>query len=284
MDTIALVDDYPEEDGRCPAHEIVRSGGGPAAVAAITLARLGIHTGIMGTVGDDDEGRQILHIFEQEGVDAQVVSISSAPTAGSVIVASRKRMTRAISTRQPPNQPAPSALAHTIARQAQWIHCDHVGITQLERLGISRGSGPKISFDAGYGAESFDASLVDLFVPTDRQISLRHPGIPLAEAVVRDASTSNNTVVATRGDAGCAGFTAETGYLEVSGFPIDVVSTLGAGDVFHGALLAQLAEERNFESSLQRANAVAALSCRGLDAISMIPSSKELEQFMEEQK
>ena len=42
IDTVALVDRYPLEDERVIAHEIVRGGGGPAAVAAVALSRLGI--------------------------------------------------------------------------------------------------------------------------------------------------------------------------------------------------------------------------------------------------
>ena len=60
-------------------------------------------------------------------------------------------------------------------------------------------------------------------------------------------------------------------------FPVDPVSTLGAGDVFHGALLACLARGLSLRDSLVRANACAALSCRALDGRSAIPSWDELE-------
>ena len=40
VDTVALVDRYPTEDERVVAHEIVRGGGGPAAVSAVALSRL----------------------------------------------------------------------------------------------------------------------------------------------------------------------------------------------------------------------------------------------------
>jgi sugar/nucleoside kinase (ribokinase family) len=61
---------------------------------------------------------------------------------------------------------------------------------------------------------------------------------------------------------------------------VDVASTLGAGDVFHGALLASLADERSLAEALRRANATAALSCRGLDGRSGIPTAPELERFL----
>jgi sulfofructose kinase len=47
IDTIALVDKYPGEDERILADEISRAGGGPAAVAAVALSRLGVKSAIV---------------------------------------------------------------------------------------------------------------------------------------------------------------------------------------------------------------------------------------------
>ena len=281
VDTVALVDRYPSEDERVIAHEIVRGGGGPAAVAAVALSRLGIKTAIIGTIGDDADGREVLRIFQKEGVDTSGISIGSTPTAGSVIVSSLERSTRAINTRQLSIQAPPNAAARELASKAKWIHVDHVGVNRLNELGISRGNGPLISFDAGYGVESFDPIVVDLFVPTDRQMALRYPGVDLAVALENDSLKAGNTVVATQGSAGSAGFSRETGLVTASGFKVDVKGTLGAGDVFHGALVAQIIHGYPLQESLRRANAVAAMSCLGLDAQSMIPTTTELDAYLE---
>ncbi len=281
VDTVALVDKYPSEDERVIAHEIVRGGGGPAAVAAVALSRLGIKTAIIGTIGDDADGREVLRIFQKEGVDTSGISIGSTPTAGSVIVSSLERSTRAINTRQLSIQAPPNAAARELASKAKWIHVDHVGVNRLNELGISRGNGPLISFDAGYGVESFDPIVVDLFVPTDRQMALRYPGVDLAVALKNDSLKAGNTVVATQGSAGSAGFSRETGLVTASGFKVDVKGTLGAGDVFRGALVAQIIHGYPLQESLRRANAVAAMSCLGLDAQSMIPTTTELDAYLE---
>ena len=281
MDTIALVDKYPSEDERVLAQEIARGGGGPAAVSAVALSRLGISTAIVGTIGDDADGREILEIFKREGVDTSGISIGSTPTAGSVIVASKEHSARAISTRQPMVQAPANEAAKKLVQSAPWVHCDHVGINRLAELGIARGNGPKISFDAGYGVESFDVNLVDLFVPTDRQMALRHPKLTLEDAMAKDARSAGNTVVATCGSQGSAAY-SDT-YITAPGFSVDVVSTLGAGDVFHGALMAQVVEGRPMQEALRRANAVAALSCRGLDGQSAIPTLQELNTYLEAQ-
>lgn len=281
MDTIALVQKYPGEDERVMADEISRAGGGPAAVAAVALSRLGVRSAIVGTIGDDVDGKEVLQIFEREGVDTTGISIGSSPTAGSVIVASREHSARAISTRQPVVQAPINDAARDLISRAQWLHVDHVGIKRLDEIGVSRGKGPQISFDAGYGVESFDPIIVDLFVPTDRQMALRYPGIDLAVALENDSLKAGNTIVATQGSAGSAGFSPESGLVTAPGFKVDVTSTLGAGDVFHGALVAQIIQGFSLQDSMRRANAVAALSCRGLDGQSMIPTTNELNAYLE---
>ena len=281
MDTIALVEKYPSEDERVLAEVIVRAGGGPASVAAVALSRLGIDAAIVGTIGDDADGREILEIFKQEGVNTSGISIGSNGTAGSVIVASKEHSARAISTRQPVVQAPFNDAAKKLIAEAQWVHVDQVGIKRLDELGIARGKGPQISFDAGYGAENFDPIVVDLFVPTDRQMALRYPGVDLAIALEKDSLKAGNTIVATQGSAGSAAFSPETGLVTAPGFKVDVTSTLGAGDVFHGALVAQLIQGYSLHDAMRRANAVAALSCRGLDGQSMIPTTTELDAFLE---
>jgi sulfofructose kinase len=281
IDTIALVDKYPSEDERVLANEISRAGGGPAAVAAVALSRLGIKSAIVGTIGDDADGKEVLRIFAQEGVDTSGISIGTTPTAGSVIVASKEHSARAISTRQPVTQAPINEAAKKLIANAQWVHVDHVGIKRLDEAGIARGNGPQISFDAGYGVETFDPIVVDLFVPTDRQMALRYPGVDLAVALENDSMKAGNTVVATQGSAGSAGFSPETGLVTAPGFTVEVTSTLGAGDVFHGALVAQLIQGYSLQEAMRRANAVAALSCRGLDGQSKIPTTTELDAYLE---
>jgi sulfofructose kinase len=284
IDTIALVDKYPSADERVLAEEILRAGGGPAAVAAVALSRLGVKSAIVGTIGDDADGKEVLRIFEKEGVDTSGISIGTTSTAGSVIVASKEHSARAISTRQPVTQAPINPAAKRLIADAEWLHVDHVGIKRLDEAEVSRGKGPKISFDAGYGVESFDPIVVDLFVPTDRQMALRYPGDDLSVALENDAMKAGNTVVATQGSAGSAGFSPETGLVTAPGFKVDIASTLGAGDVFHGALVAQLIQGHQLQEAMRRANAVAALSCRGLDGQSMIPTTPELDTYLETHK
>jgi sugar/nucleoside kinase (ribokinase family) len=86
-------------------------------------------------------------------------------------------------------------------------------------------------------------------------------------------------VVATDGPNGS--YVLSDGKFEcVPAFNVDVVSTLGAGDVFHGSILAALALGKDLIEATRWGNACAALSCRALDGVSGVPRRPELEAFL----
>jgi sugar/nucleoside kinase (ribokinase family) len=116
--------------------------------------------------------------------------------------------------------------------------------------------------DGGNPIPNLDLAHVDLYAPTE---------------ATDDGRRAKLTVV-TRGADGCVAY-ADGETIDVPGFPMeDVVSTLGAGDVFHGALVAALVRGLPLPDALVRANACAALSCRALDGRSAIPTWDELER------
>ena len=84
-------------------------------------------------------------------------------------------------------------------------------------------------------------------------------------------------MVATAGSAGSWALTADGTTCHVPAYPAEILSTLGAGDVFHGALLAAVLRDLPLAHCLAYANIAAALSCRGLDGRSAIPSHEEVQ-------
>ncbi|UCC77388.1 MAG: carbohydrate kinase family protein [Anaerolineales bacterium] len=71
-DYSAIVDRIPEFDAPTVSlADFSTSGIGPVATALVTLARLDIHTGYVGAVGEDSAGAQVRLAFEQEGVDLE---------------------------------------------------------------------------------------------------------------------------------------------------------------------------------------------------------------------
>ncbi|WP_308797891.1 carbohydrate kinase family protein [Agromyces silvae] len=262
-DTIAVTDRYPSEDSRVEARAIVTAGGGPAATAAVALARLGIAVGFAGVVGDDDTGRAVRRGLEAEGVDTRWLVGGGTHTGASVIVVSGDA-SRTIFTRPAP-MPAPESIP---VDAAPWIHVDQTGYPAVAAA-RSAGLRARISIDAGNPVPALALRDVALYAPTRSALLERYPG-DVDRALDRAHADGAAAVVMTDGARG-ARYSGGGARGAVPAVEVDAVSTLGAGDVFHGALLAGIVGGGDLGSATALASWVAARSCLALDGRSAIP-------------
>ena len=280
-DAIALVDHFPGPDEHQVSRQVVHAGGGPAATAAVAAARLGVPAALVGAVGADEVGEQILASLRREAVDVTGVEVvRGRPSGCSVVVVDAGRGTRAICTRPVPSLSIPThGRAADLLSQAVWVHTDHLGWGPLQGWRAARGASaprPRVSVDAGNPIAGFDVAGVDLFVPTVEALVREHGDLPVDDLLAAALRGGADTVVATRGAAGSVAATAQGERHEAAGHAVPVVSTLGAGDVFHGALIAAVVRGMPLLDCLHYANVTAALSCRGLDGRSAIPTHEEV--------
>jgi sulfofructose kinase len=236
-DTIYAVPRHPEAEDRVVATERVVAGGGPAATAAVAAAKLGCDVRFVGIVDG-----------ALDGVD--VVRIPGRMIESTILVGDG---TRSIIT----EAPEAFSVSPDVLDGADWLHVDSVGYAALQPGCFA--TGLRVSVDAGNPVPSLDVDAVDLYAPTEAS---------------DDGRRARLTVV-TRGAAGCTAY-VDGERIDVPGRRVDAVSTLGAGDVFHGALVACLDRGLELRAALEKANAAAALSCRALDGRSAIPSWEEL--------
>ena len=173
-----------------------------------------------------------------------------------------------------------------LCRSAQWFLATWTTLAGRR----SRRYGPpasvrQVSVDHGNPTPGLDLSMVQLYAPTEARLRERFPAHDLRSAMSAASRDGPRLVAVTRGDSGSIGAEAAgidgPRFATAPAFTVDVVSTLGAGDVFHGALLAALVDGLDLESALRRANAAAALCCRSLDGRTSIPTRAELDAFLE---
>jgi sulfofructose kinase len=210
--------------------------------------------------------------------------------------------------------------ARELIAGACWVHADHVGWAAVRPfLDPDRASGgPRLSVDAGNPIPGFTPAGVDLYGPTVVSLRRVYGERPVPELLARARADGAGCVVATDGSRGAyasgdpyasdtwslAALPAGTGApgtaaasdatfagqdlpadaygeaVHVPGFDVEVVSTLGAGDVFHGALLVAVDRGLEMTAALRYANAVAALSCRAIDGRSGIPTGAEVSDWL----
>lgn len=288
LDAIVAVDRIPGPDERVPGVDGALRGGGVAATAAVALARLGVPVAFVGRVGDDETGRWIRDDLVREGVDVGGLALGGRSPLSAVLV-ERSSGTRALAPypgETGPIEPGATDLARCAA--ADWIHVDHAGYHALAPIRAAGVTTP-VSLDGGVPIAGLSLAGIQLYAPTEAALLERYPGT-LDDALRRALEEGPSLVVATRGGRGSVALERRPGgrapvLHEATGFALsdETVghgSTLGAGDVFHGALLAALVVGHPVPDALRRANATAALACRALDGRGAIPTRAELDAFL----
>jgi len=264
-DHIVLVERYPQANERVIAVQSISSFGGPATTAAVTLSRLGVSVAVSCVIGDDEDGRAILEMFAREGIETKnVVVDESVRTATGTIVVSKSEQTRAIMVQPHAVRPAkPADLS-----PYQWIHVDQFGMQTIKDWGVVRGGSAKLSIDIGYTTPGLNSADYDLYAPSEN-----------ITTDVSSATKDQNIVVVSKGGEGSV-YSDGVNSGVVPAIKTEIVSTLGAGDVFHGALVATQVWNKPIEEAVAIANTVAGLSCRALDGQSGIPTKAELDAFL----
>jgi sulfofructose kinase len=263
LDTIYAVPRVPSPDDRVDATDFAVAGGGPAATAAVTLTRLGVPAFFVGVVGDDDVGTTIRAGLEREGVDVSELAVSEgavSPQSAILVTPGARAIVHYRGTVLPHEL---SSRARELCRGAAWVHVDHFAYRAAPR-------DVRLSIDAGSAIDGLELDGVALYAPAEA--ALREQFGDAQGALDAGAEL----VVVTRGEEGSVAYGRDGTVVEAPGRRVDAVSTLGAGDVFHGALLAQLVGEVPLRDALAFANACAALSCRALDGRSAIPTLDEV--------
>ncbi|MCY7418202.1 MAG: PfkB family carbohydrate kinase [Chloroflexi bacterium] len=303
LDVLMEIDTMPPEDGRIAALDGMLAGGGPAATAAVALARLGISVDLISVTGDDVAGDLIVGGLAREGVGTRFVR--RAPGARSALSMGLIRPTPA-NTR---SLIALAAMGTAIAiddaaleacRTASWIHVDHAGWPLVGWL-RQRGVTTPVSVDGGNPLTPTALTDADLYVPGATEL-VRSTGRPdIASALESVATPVGPLTIVTQGAEGStyrgvigptgAGADAQIRTLSrdpsrrihaahVNSPTVSVRSTLGAGDVYHGALLAGLLRGHSVLGAMTYASTAAAMSCRALDGRSAIPTHDEVATAM----
>ncbi|MCU1569944.1 MAG: ribokinase [Naasia sp.] len=269
LDMILTADRLPPEDGRVEADQVALVGGGNAANAAVAIARLGLPVEFCGTIGDDRAGGLLLDELIAEGVGTSLVERRrGSVTAQTAVIVSSGTGARTIITRPAPPPPA-------IPRGFDITHLDKAGWGAMPREGVA---GTRVSVDDGNLIPDLDLALLEWYVPTATVLRSRY-GTTSIEAARRARLDGAATVIATDGARGSFAVD-DSGLHFAPALPITPVSTLGAGDVFHGALVAAIALGRPMAAAIRFANVTAALSCRALDGRTGIPDRAEVDALV----
>ncbi len=283
LDHVFQVSELPYRPGKHRAIQRRVVGGGVAANAAVTVARFGGRATFLGAVGDDVDGAQIVADLEGHGVGTEgircVAGQASPVSAVFVDQAGERLIVNHAGERlfidAAPVRPEETIRADVVLTDMRW---PSGSIAALEAAAAAGRPGVvDCDHDPADAPGILEAASHILFaLPTLQRYAGR---ADIAPALRIAAARTGSWVAATAGDDGVWWLDADT-VRHGAADPVDVVDTLAAGDVFHGAFALALAEARPPHLALRWAAAAAALKCTRFGGRDGIPTRKEVEAFV----
>ena len=285
LDFVYRIEAFPPVPTKVRSLEHIESGGGMAANAAATIARLGGAVELWSRTGADSAGRRIHAFLEQEGVDIRYVrTYEGARSSTSAVIVDGKGERLIIGERD-----------HAMSMDASWLPLEHIAAAAAVLSDLRWVEGTRSAFtaareagiptllDADLGGGGFLEEflcLADYAIFSAPALDGFSPGASDAERLARVLSLGVKHAGVTRGAEGYtwAGAGGQAGHQPA--FEIEIVDTTGAGDAFHGAFAWALASRHAPADCTRIAAAVSALKCRRLGARSGLPTLEELNSFL----
>jgi sulfofructose kinase len=279
-DLVFAVDHHPDADEKTSAEEFISCGGGPAANAAVTVARLGLKSAFAGYLGNDFFGQWHLEEFSQEAVNTDLIVRNDSPTPLSAILV-KPDGRRTVVNYKGATPPLPADNIDLSGWHPQVILFDgHEPEVSLALMKTIKGRGISTVLDAGSVHKGSLKLLEQVdYTVASQKFARECTGIEDPQQAALKLGQYSSAVVITLGEAGLV-WKNEDGSGRLPAFSIDAVDTTGAGDAFHGAFAAGLAYAKPWKDLLTYASAVGALCCMKYGARPAIPTAKGLSRFL----
>lgn len=285
-DYLGIVPRYPEIDTKTELLEFSKQGGGPAATASVTVARLGARVAFVGKVGDDDFGRFMIAELERERVNTRNILIQpNSSSQFAFIVIDRDTGKRTIFwTRSGVSPLRPEELSKDVITSCRVLLTDgHDTWASLQAAIWANEAGIPVVYDAGSVREaSLElADHTDALVASERFAREYTGKSNPEEAAKMMLSGRRKYSVVTLGEKGCV-YATETGVHYQPAFRVRTVDTTGAGDAFHGAFAYGILKNWPYAEIVEFSSAVAAMKCTKLGGRPGLPTLHEVLAFLSE--
>ena len=296
-----------------------KSVGGSPTNIAIGSSRLGLKTGVITRVGDEQMGRFVLEQLAREGVTTKgVVTDKNRLTALVLLSVENDKTFPLIFYR---DNCADSALEANdvdedfiLSSKALLVTGTHFAkantdAAQRKAMAIAKANGRKIIIDidyrpnlwglAGHGdgeeryikSDKVTAHLqsiladCDLIIGTEEEVHIAGGTEDTLEALRTIRSYSKGVIVLKRGPMGCVVYPEAIppsleGGIVGTGFPIEVYNVLGAGDAFMSGFLRGWLKDELYETCATYANACGAFAVSRLLCSPEYATFEELQYFL----
>ncbi len=269
-----------------------RAPGGKGANQAYAVARMGTKAAIIGAVGRDAFGDEMVANLDAAGVDTRAVLRRDTVASGTAMIVLDASGQNQIVVANGAND---TLTAEEVTANAELFRHSRAVVVQLETPLDSVEEALMLAKDLNKLAVLNPApftpvsdkllALVDWIIPNEIEAS------KLTGVAVRDAATAAKAASALKKRSDCENILVTLGangvWLDtpqftghVPGFKVQAVDTVGAGDTFIGAFVTRLVEGTEPREAARFGCAAAAIAVTRRGAQASIPTRVEVEKFL----
>lgn len=289
MDLTTYVSHLPRPGETLLGHSYLTAPGGKGANQAVAAARLGAPTRLVGRVGDDAFGRDVLSLVAAQGVNVAAVAIDANQATGLAVINVDEQAENTIIVISGANMALDDSDVVRAALDEAAVLLLQGEVPLSASLALARRArqgGVTVIYDPAPARPlPPDAlALFDIITPNEVE----------AEALLGFRPTNPEeaaTAAATLRARGVATAVIKLGaqgvYYEsperrdfVPAFPVKAVDTVAAGDAFNGGLAVALAEGHEIAEALRWSAAAGAIAVTRPGAMPAMPYRNELERLL----
>lgn len=290
MDLVIRAQRAPEAGETLSAEELLTIPGGKGANQAAAIARLGGSVSLIGRVGRDDYGEQLLSILSRQGVDISYVRREPGVQTGlAIIIVDRLGENRILlisGSNSHVNEDDVNGALESITK-AKLLLCQLETLKNTVSYSIETAFRYNVPFllnpAPAYPLPDHLLKKISYLVLNETEAQVVS-GLPVeGVATAKKAAQSlyergTKTVVITLGSQGAVA-ASEEGAEHVPGFAVHPIDTTAAGDAFIGGFAVATVQGLALKERLRFANACGALAVTKLGAQTSLPSLEEVENF-----
>ncbi|MCY7582923.1 ribokinase [Bacillus safensis] len=279
MDLVVTSDKRPNAGETVLGESFKTVPGGKGANQAVASARLGADVYMVGRVGDDAYGQEILSNLQTQGVRISHMKPVTEMESGTAHIILAEGDNSIVVVKGANNEVTPDYVNDALSTiddigmvliqqeipeetvEAVCSICSEKEIPVILNPAPARKVSQQVLDQAAY------------ITPNEHEAVLMFDGLPIEDALRHYP----NKLLVTEGKNGVRYFNGSKEVL-VPGVPVEAVDTTGAGDTFNGALAVALTEGKSLYDALAFANLAASMSVTKFGAQGGMPTREELEK------
>ncbi|MEO0537545.1 MAG: ribokinase [Cyanobacteria bacterium P01_A01_bin.123] len=294
MDLVTQVSRLPEPGETLLGDRFLIVPGGKGANQAVAAARLGVSTAMVGRVGGDSFGEDLLKSLNAAGVNTVDVSIDGDNRTGVAAIAVAANGENHIIVVPGANTAIDDTDIERLSARFQHVQVlllqFEIPLPMVQRAAqLAQTQGIKVIVDPAPAQSALPDEFyrsIDILTPNQSEAA-QLVGFPVdtPESALAAAqhlrSRGVKTVIVKLGGQGCVCSSPEGSFL-LPAYKVDAVDTVAAGDAFNGGLAAALCQDQALLQAMLQGSAVAALSVTQAGAQSSLPTRDRVTAFLAE--